>query len=516
MIQKKNADKSTPWGYKKVFIKDQNRYVYVQDDYVKSNKGDLISYFKKFTKFPSVMDCLVSHKKRPYMFVCDIKDAFGSVDIDYFLKQRYNHIFSFKKRYIYPILVKKIEDSILEKKEKWKRKIFYNQENNKKAYSSYNDEYIKKIDSKILEKVKEMHGSVIRGITIYHKSSGLKSGIKDINVFLKYINYESLEEKFSVYRKKNMLIDDLNAKYNFFKLENIQTHIEKTFYLLREWVYTNYGKKYLGINNSFNIESNLSEMFSTSSKTYKINQFNSGIYLNHIKEKDKEKQEEFFYEVMFENPEYRDWINDPHVISFGCGEYEDYNNFIILKRRINGLSSGDYDEDIIVNNINYSSNKYYDYNTEKKINYFHKEGGLIQGSPESPILFEHFCNETIDKELKKFSDKYNLVYTRYRDDLIFSSKKRSIGKKIRKEIRFILSAFGFETNIKKDKIINLNKKKAIILGVDVLKTHWDITDEKYSEALKECDTSYHEGIKGWQKYITNFNPQSAKKKIKKL
>lgn len=53
-----------------------------------------------------------------------------------------------------------------------------------------------------------------------------------------------------------------------------------------------------------------------------------------------------------------------------------------------------------------------------------KNGGLAflpQGAPTSPVLSNIIC-ERLDRKLKGLSKKFNIVYTRYADDITFSSK----------------------------------------------------------------------------------------------
>jgi len=70
----------------------------------------------------------------------------------------------------------------------------------------------------------------------------------------------------------------------------------------------------------------------------------------------------------------------------------------------------------------------------------------------------------MDRELRKLAEKYALVYTRYLDDLTFSSNV-PIGSKKRQAIRKIISKAKFKINHKKVVRADLSKRHAVINGV---------------------------------------------------
>ena len=57
------------------------------------------------------------------------------------------------------------------------------------------------------------------------------------------------------------------------------------------------------------------------------------------------------------------------------------------------------------------------------------KGKLPQGSPSSPIM-SNLIMLSLDKELNILSKKYGLIYTRYADDITFSTNKREFPKEI--------------------------------------------------------------------------------------
>lgn len=145
--------------------------------------------------------------------------------------------------------------------------------------------------------------------------------------------------------------------------------------------------------------------------------------------------------------------------------------------------------------------------------FFHKEGGIIQGANASPLIFELFCNITIDQELAEYCDKRGVTYTRYVDDLIFSSHKL-IPKSMRKVFRKILRKHGFEPNPEKDKVVSIWKNKLKILGTMVSRDTVEVTTAfqnqylDYLTLLMDGDKSLLNVVKGmraWKVYVDRLN-----------
>lgn len=88
---------------------------------------------------------------------------------------------------------------------------------------------------------------------------------------------------------------------------------------------------------------------------------------------------------------------------------------------------------------------------------------IPQGSSASPILSNIiFC--PIDKRLHSLAIKFNLVYSRYADDLVFSGE--TIPNKLKSYVREILKDYDFIINEEKTKLKQQNSKK-IITGVSI-------------------------------------------------
>ncbi len=77
-------------------------------------------------------------------------------------------------------------------------------------------------------------------------------------------------------------------------------------------------------------------------------------------------------------------------------------------------------------------------------------GTLPQGAVTSPVL-SNIIFRRIDQRITKYCQKLNVIYTRYADDLIFSSNQINfkVQKWFYKKIKYILKENGFQINEKK-------------------------------------------------------------------
>jgi len=140
--------------------------------------------------------------------------------------------------------------------------------------------------------------------------------------------------------------------------------------------------------------------------------------------------------------------------------------------------------------------------------FFHKDGGLIQGAPASHPLFNLYCAERLDIKLREYCAKYNLVYTRYVDDILFSDTEW-IGKRRRRIAIGIIKQTGF--NIKDDKVslVDNTKQQLVFLGIRVLNNRVGTTIEfqkKLTDAiLNNEDKDVVAGLRGWNKKVLALN-----------
>lgn len=87
------------------------------------------------------------------------------------------------------------------------------------------------------------------------------------------------------------------------------------------------------------------------------------------------------------------------------------------------------------------------------------QGRLPMGTPTSPVLSNFACRQ-LDEELLGFAGNMLWVYTRYADDMSFSSKKPIDADKI-DSIRGIVKQHGFEFNQRKIKVFGQDEPKII-------------------------------------------------------
>jgi len=88
-------------------------------------------------------------------------------------------------------------------------------------------------------------------------------------------------------------------------------------------------------------------------------------------------------------------------------------------------------------------------------------GKLPTGAPTSPHI-ANACFKEIDKEIKSASSAFGVDYTRYVDDLTFSSYCKETLKIVEKEVTALLAFYGYKINPKKTKYISDNKQQNIL------------------------------------------------------
>ncbi|MFL1662957.1 retron Ec67 family RNA-directed DNA polymerase/endonuclease [Bacillus cereus] len=91
------------------------------------------------------------------------------------------------------------------------------------------------------------------------------------------------------------------------------------------------------------------------------------------------------------------------------------------------------------------------------------EGHLPQGAPSSPIITNLICN-ILDMKLLKLSKKYKLNYTRYADDLTFSTNNKHFldqQSDFYEELSKIIERAGFKINEKKTRLQFRNSKQEV-------------------------------------------------------
>lgn len=96
-------------------------------------------------------------------------------------------------------------------------------------------------------------------------------------------------------------------------------------------------------------------------------------------------------------------------------------------------------------------------------------GSLPQGAPSSPMLSNIVCFK-LDETLEKLAIESGLRYTRYSDDITFSTDSINFNRKnatfFLSKVFSVLKSYGFEPNKTKTEIIPPSSKK-IVLGLNV-------------------------------------------------
>ncbi len=102
------------------------------------------------------------------------------------------------------------------------------------------------------------------------------------------------------------------------------------------------------------------------------------------------------------------------------------------------------------------------------------DGELPQGAPTSPIISNMICKR-LDNELYRLAKKLNYSYTRYGDDITFSTTKSRFSKqvvaytfedndseiKLGKKLEEIIISNGFEINLQKVRLFNQTSRQEV-------------------------------------------------------
>jgi hypothetical protein len=97
-------------------------------------------------------------------------------------------------------------------------------------------------------------------------------------------------------------------------------------------------------------------------------------------------------------------------------------------------------------------------------------GGLARGYSTSPLLFNIYAGELIDRALFLMALRYGCNFCRLGDDIIITSKD-PIGRRKRKRFLGIIREAGFTISVKKTRYINLKVQKTFkIFNVNIRNT----------------------------------------------
>jgi hypothetical protein len=128
--------------------------------------------------------------------------------------------------------------------------------------------------------------------------------------------------------------------------------------------------------------------------------------------------------------------------------------------------------------------------------------GLPQGAPTSPILSNLVCKK-LDYQLGKMASKYNLLYSRYADDLTFSTNdlKRFQPQFVIDEVTRHVERNGFTVNEDKTKVMYSNQRQMVtgIVVNDGLNLH-----KKHVDALRATLHNLEHNYNSVEEAVTQY------------
>ena len=121
------------------------------------------------------------------------------------------------------------------------------------------------------------------------------------------------------------------------------------------------------------------------------------------------------------------------------------------------------------------------------------KGSLPQGAPTSPIISNLIC-QILDQRILALCKKFRLTYTRYADDLTFSTNDNNFKKKYNEfleELESIINHSGFKINSKKTHFQEYNGRQ-LVTGLSVNKKI-NVKKEFYKKTRSMAHTLYKTG-----------------------
>lgn len=121
-----------------------------------------------------------------------------------------------------------------------------------------------------------------------------------------------------------------------------------------------------------------------------------------------------------------------------------------------------------------------------------RRGGLIQGALTSSLLMDWYCEVMLDKPIRKFIYGLDICYTRYVDDLVFSTNCGDpITRRMRGSIRRIIANAGYLENHRKTEVANLSSpgKTVRITGPRIGLKHFGLPRKNVKAMERMLDTA---------------------------
>ncbi|MFZ6734976.1 reverse transcriptase family protein [Undibacterium sp. Ji42W] len=159
-----------------------------------------------------------------------------------------------------------------------------------------------------------------------------------------------------------------------------------------------------------------------------------------------------------------------------------------------------------------------------------KKRSLPQGAPSSPMITNILCH-TLDKRLHAAATKLGFVYTRYADDLTFSSKQKErppVGKLLWR-VKQIIADEGFTLHPDKQHIMRYSQKQEV---TGIVVNHSPTIDAKtlhrfratLHQVEKNGPAGYHwngntdvlGALEGYARYVCMVNPVKGKPWLQRI
>jgi hypothetical protein len=122
------------------------------------------------------------------------------------------------------------------------------------------------------------------------------------------------------------------------------------------------------------------------------------------------------------------------------------------------------------------------------------QGKLPQGAPSSPII-TNLISQILDRRILKIARKFKLDYTRYADDLTFSTNKKDFTDELEaflQEIELEIVASGFSINNKKTRIQYKDSQQRVT-GL-VVNKKINVTRDYYKQTRAMAHSLYKNGM----------------------
>lgn len=143
---------------------------------------------------------------------------------------------------------------------------------------------------------------------------------------------------------------------------------------------------------------------------------------------------------------------------------------------------------------------------------------LSIGAPSSPML-SNFFMYSFDSKISQWATKHQIVYSRYADDLVFSSKKKeNFVQQIMEKIQEILSTVDWYGNLKlnkqKTKFLSF-RNKVTVTGLNITPTGSISIGREQKKKIRAMlfairkgafDIQQRDYLKGWINYIHTIEP----------